>query len=98
MLCRSLLVIAGICVSHAAAAVCYYDGRAYPTGAQVGNYVCQADGTWRRVGRYPNVETSPTIHAAGASSETARPAASAAGNRAAYEYFACRSDLSQTSL
>ena len=48
---RSLLLLAGLCIAQSATAVCYYQGRPYPTGAKVGVYVCQADGTWRKVGR-----------------------------------------------
>jgi hypothetical protein len=51
MLCRSLLLVAGLCITQSAAAVCYYQGRPYPTGARVGQYVCQPDGTWRKVAR-----------------------------------------------
>ncbi len=31
-----------------AAAVCYFNGVAYPTGATVGPYTCMQDGSWRR--------------------------------------------------
>lgn len=34
--------------SLGANAVCYRDGKPYPTGAVVDGYVCQADGTWKR--------------------------------------------------
>ena len=27
---------------------CVYNGRQYPTGSQVGPYVCQPDGTWQK--------------------------------------------------
>jgi hypothetical protein len=39
-----LLLIVGISTAHA---VCYYDGKAYPTGTRIGPYVCMPDGTWR---------------------------------------------------
>ena len=31
-----------------AQAACSYNGRQYPTGSQVGPYVCQSDGTWQK--------------------------------------------------
>jgi len=96
---RWLLLVAGLLVAQSAAAVCYYDGRPYPTGAQVNGYTCQADGTWKKGGRYPSLEANPITQSAGANSETAKPSvASAAGKCAAYEYFSCRSGLAQTSL
>lgn len=27
---------------------CIYNGTTYPTGSQIGDYVCQPDGTWQR--------------------------------------------------
>lgn len=95
---RWLLLVAGFCVAQSAAAVCYYDGRPYPTGAVVNGYVCRADGTWRRVGRYPNPAANPLTQARGVMRETASPIASASGKCAEYEYFSCRSGLAQTSL
>jgi hypothetical protein len=41
----SFLIVA-LVASFAAQAVCYRDGKPYPTGAEVGGYVCQADGSW----------------------------------------------------
>jgi hypothetical protein len=29
--------------------VCYLNGQAYPVGAEVGQYACQADGKWKRI-------------------------------------------------
>ena len=98
MLVRLSLVIAGFCVAQSAAAVCYHEGRPYPTGAQVNGYTCQADGTWKKGGRYPNLDASPMTQAGVVFSATARPVASASGKCAAYEYFSCRSGLDQTSL
>jgi hypothetical protein len=49
MVLRSMFLVAGLCLSQSVAAVCYYEGKAYPTGARVGVYVCQPDGTWLRV-------------------------------------------------
>ena len=99
MLIRGLLFVAGVFVTQSVAAVCYYEGRPYPTGAQVNGYTCQADGSWKKGGRYPSLEANPITQSAGANSETARPSvASAAGKCAAYEYFSCRSGLAQTSL
>lgn len=46
---KVLLFMVGLLVSTLAQAVCYRDGKAYPTGANVGGFVCQPDGTWRRV-------------------------------------------------
>ena len=62
MVIRSLLLVAGLCIAQSASAVCYYQGRPYPTGAKVGVYVCQADGTWRKVGRRLD---SPSLHSQG---------------------------------
>jgi len=56
---RSLLFVGLLCVSQSSLAVCYYQGRPYPTGARVGNHVCQADGTWRRTSRHADVPQSP---------------------------------------
>jgi hypothetical protein len=64
MLVRSLLLVAGLCVSQSVAAVCYFEGKAYPTGARVGVYECQPDGTWRKVGRYLQVPPRPFESAA----------------------------------
>jgi len=33
--------------SLSASADCTYDGNLYPTGAVIGGYTCQADGSWR---------------------------------------------------
>lgn len=46
---KLLVLVAMLGISLGASAVCYRDGRPYPTGAVVGGYVCQADGTWRRL-------------------------------------------------
>ena len=27
---------------------CIYNGITYPTGSQIGDYVCQPDGTWQQ--------------------------------------------------
>jgi hypothetical protein len=48
MLMRSLVLVAGVLFAGAANAVCYKNGKAYPTGAVVDGYVCQADGTWKK--------------------------------------------------
>ena len=95
---RGLLLVACLCISQTAGAVCYHEGRPYPTGAQVNGYTCQADGTWKKGGRYPSLEANPMIQLAGANSETARPVEPAAGKCAVYEYFSCKSGLPQTSL
>ena len=63
MLIRSLLLVAGLCISQSVAAVCYFEGKAYPTGAEVKGYVCQADGTWRKGGRQLQVPR-PFVNAA----------------------------------
>jgi hypothetical protein len=39
---------AAMLLATSAQAVCYKDGKGYPTGAEVGGYVCQADGSWRK--------------------------------------------------
>jgi hypothetical protein len=45
---RVLVLVAASLLSSVAQAVCYRDGKPYPTGAEVGGYVCQADGTWKK--------------------------------------------------
>lgn len=45
---KMLLLVAGLLMASSAHAVCYRDGKPYPTGAAVNGYVCKADGTWRR--------------------------------------------------
>ena len=83
MLIRWLLLVAGLCLSQSVAAVCYFEGKAYPTGAQVSGYTCQPDGTWKKGGRYPNLDASPMTQAGVVFSATARPVASASGKCAA---------------
>lgn len=48
MLRKLALMAAALMMSGLTHAVCYRDGKPYPTGAEVGGYVCQADGTWKR--------------------------------------------------
>ncbi|MDM0053544.1 hypothetical protein [Variovorax sp. J22R115] len=48
MVSKTLWLIAGLLCASMAHAVCYRDGRAYPTGTIVGDFICQPDGTWRR--------------------------------------------------
>lgn len=48
MMARMFVLAFGLLLAASAQAVCYKDGKPYPTGAEVGGYVCQADGTWRR--------------------------------------------------
>ena len=45
---KSLFIAAALLLSSMAHAVCYRDGKPYPTGAVVGGYTCMPDGTWRR--------------------------------------------------
>jgi len=45
---RILVLLAALLASNLAHAVCYRDGKPYPTGAEVDGQVCQADGTWKR--------------------------------------------------
>jgi hypothetical protein len=45
---KTLLLVAGLLLSTLSHAVCYRDGKPYPTGAEVGGYVCQTDGTWKK--------------------------------------------------
>ena len=73
MLVRSLLLVAGLCISQSVAAVCYFEGKAYPTGARVGVYECQPDGTWRKVGRQLQVPR-PFVNAALRVDKMSRPA------------------------
>jgi hypothetical protein len=48
MAARSLVLVAGLLLASLAQAVCYRDGKPYPTGAVVGDYVCRPDGSWGR--------------------------------------------------
>lgn len=45
---RALILFAGLVLTTSAQAVCYRNGKPYPTGAVVEGYVCQADGTWKK--------------------------------------------------
>ena len=47
MMQKIFVFVVALAFSLGANAVCYRDGRPYPTGAVVDGYVCQADGTWR---------------------------------------------------
>ncbi len=46
---KVLILVAGLVLASSAQAVCYKDGKAYPTGAVVDGWECQADGTWKKV-------------------------------------------------
>ena len=46
---RLLILVSGLALSSVAQAVCYRDGKPYPTGAEVKGYVCQEDGTWKKI-------------------------------------------------
>jgi hypothetical protein len=48
MMARILVLLAALLVSSLANAVCYRDGKPYPTGVKVDGRVCQADGTWSK--------------------------------------------------
>ena len=48
MMLKGLVWLVMLTFSLGANAICYRDGRPYPTGAVVDGYVCQADGTWKR--------------------------------------------------
>lgn len=45
---HALILLTGLMLSSLAQAVCYRDGKPYPTGAEVNGYICQADGTWKK--------------------------------------------------
>jgi hypothetical protein len=45
---RVLILVAGLVLATSAQAVCYRDGKPYPTGAHVGDFWCHADGTWKK--------------------------------------------------
>jgi hypothetical protein len=45
---KLLVLVAGLLLTSMAHALCYRDGKPYPTGATVDGYVCQADGTWKK--------------------------------------------------
>ena len=59
---RVVLLIATLMISSTAHAVCYRDGKAYQTGAEVGGFICQADGTWRRKAARSGPEGSAALH------------------------------------
>ncbi len=46
---RLLILVSGLALSSVAQAVCYRDGKPYPTGSEVKGYVCQEDGTWKKI-------------------------------------------------
>jgi hypothetical protein len=48
MTAKLLIVVAGLVLATSVQAVCYRDGRPYPTGAVVDGWECQADGTWKK--------------------------------------------------
>lgn len=43
-----LVLVAGLLLATLSHAVCYRDGKPYPTGAVVGGYVCLANGSWAK--------------------------------------------------
>jgi hypothetical protein len=45
---KILVLVAGLLMATMAHAVCYRDGKPYPTGAVVDGYVCLANGSWTR--------------------------------------------------
>lgn len=45
---KLLVLAAGVLFAISAQAVCYKGGKPYPTDAEVGGEVCQADGTWKK--------------------------------------------------
>ena len=45
---KLVFLVAGLLLTSLAHAVCYRDGKPHPTGAEVGGYVCQADGSWKK--------------------------------------------------
>ncbi len=45
---KFILSIGLLAFSVSSYATCYHNGVAYKTGETVGEYVCSADGTWRK--------------------------------------------------
>lgn len=45
---KMMVLVPTLLLSTLAQAVCYRDGRPYPTGAEVNGYICMADGTWKK--------------------------------------------------
>ena len=45
---RMLIVLVGITMASNAYATCYYNGKGYGTGTQVGSLVCMPSGRWQR--------------------------------------------------
>lgn len=42
------IIIAIFCLASPVLADCIHNGISYPTGTQIGDYVCQPDGTWQK--------------------------------------------------
>ena len=62
MVWKFVLLVAALMTSSMAQAVCYRDGKPYQTGAEVGGFICQADGTWRRKAARSGPEGSAALH------------------------------------
>lgn len=45
---RTLIVIVGITMASNAYATCYYNGKGYGSGTQVGSLVCTPSGRWQK--------------------------------------------------
>lgn len=45
---KILLVLAAMTMTSGAHATCYYNGKAYQTGTQIGSLVCMPSGRWTR--------------------------------------------------
>lgn len=58
---KFVFLVAALMTSSMAQAVCYRDGRPYQTGAEVGGFICQADGTWRRKAGRSGFEVSAAL-------------------------------------
>ena len=71
MVWKFVFLVAVLMTSSMAEAVCYRDGKPYQTGAEVGGFICQADGTWRRTQGRGGAETSTAVHFAAARSTAA---------------------------
>lgn len=45
---RILIVLVGITMASNAYATCYYNGKGYSSGTQVGSLVCTPSGRWQK--------------------------------------------------
>ena len=68
---KFVFLVAVLMTSSLAQAVCYRDGKPYQTGAEVGGFICQTDGTWRRKLERGGPESLTAVHFAAGRSDAA---------------------------